>query len=269
MKWQRVAAVAAVLLLAGSLFAPAADQAVLELIQTIPLKGKPGKLDHLIVDSKGERLFLANKVNNTIDVVDLKAGKPVFQIKSQSGVQGLAYAADLNRLYAGLGTGGSSSIPSGGVCVERATRELGKQLKNLAAEALETSAGDLEIGNGVRYDPRTHTIYVAHAEKALGVIDGQTLEQKADIDLPGSAEGFEVDSSRPRLYLSMPNPCEVVEIDTDKNTILQHYPIKMAGAAHPLALDEAMQENRIQPGNLVTMCGFGAGLAWGTALMRW
>ena len=37
----------------------------------------------------------------------------------------------------------------------------------------------------------------------------------------------------------------------------------------PLALDEAMQEGRIKPGNLVMMSGFGAGLAWGTALLRW
>jgi 3-oxoacyl-[acyl-carrier-protein] synthase-3 len=36
-----------------------------------------------------------------------------------------------------------------------------------------------------------------------------------------------------------------------------------------MALDEAMQEGRVQPGNLVMMSGFGAGLAWGTALMRW
>jgi 3-oxoacyl-[acyl-carrier-protein] synthase-3 len=36
-----------------------------------------------------------------------------------------------------------------------------------------------------------------------------------------------------------------------------------------LALDEALSEGRIKPGNLVVLSGFGAGLAWGTALMRW
>src|SRR6516165_2598146 len=46
----------------------------LELVQTIVLQGKPGKLDHLIVDGKSGRLFLANKVNNTVDVVDLNEG---------------------------------------------------------------------------------------------------------------------------------------------------------------------------------------------------
>jgi 3-oxoacyl-[acyl-carrier-protein] synthase-3 len=37
----------------------------------------------------------------------------------------------------------------------------------------------------------------------------------------------------------------------------------------PLALDEAMAEERIKPGDRVVLSGFGAGLAWGTAVMRW
>ena len=42
-----------------------------------------------------------------------------------------------------------------------------------------------------------------------------------------------------------------------------------SGASIPLALDEAVREGRVQRGNLVLLCGFGAGLAWGTALLRW
>jgi len=42
-----------------------------------------------------------------------------------------------------------------------------------------------------------------------------------------------------------------------------------SAASIPLALDGALQENRIQPGDLVLMCGFGAGLTWGTGLFRW
>lgn len=37
----------------------------------------------------------------------------------------------------------------------------------------------------------------------------------------------------------------------------------------PLALDEAVAEGRIHRGDLILLCGFGAGLTWGTALMRW
>ena len=42
-----------------------------------------------------------------------------------------------------------------------------------------------------------------------------------------------------------------------------------SGASIPLAIDEAVAAGRIQRDDLVLLCGFGAGLAWGTALMRW
>lgn len=42
-----------------------------------------------------------------------------------------------------------------------------------------------------------------------------------------------------------------------------------SGASIPLALDEAVREGRLRRGDLVLLCGFGAGLAWGTSLLRW
>ncbi|MEM9585883.1 MAG: beta-ketoacyl-ACP synthase III [Planctomycetota bacterium] len=42
-----------------------------------------------------------------------------------------------------------------------------------------------------------------------------------------------------------------------------------SGASIPLALDEAVRAGKIRRGDLVLLCGFGAGLSWGTALMRW
>lgn len=42
-----------------------------------------------------------------------------------------------------------------------------------------------------------------------------------------------------------------------------------SGGSIPLVLDEAVQAGRLSRGDLVVMCGFGAGLTWGTSLMRW
>lgn len=42
-----------------------------------------------------------------------------------------------------------------------------------------------------------------------------------------------------------------------------------SAASIPLALDEAVGDSRICPGDLVVMSGFGAGLTWGTLVMRW
>ena len=42
-----------------------------------------------------------------------------------------------------------------------------------------------------------------------------------------------------------------------------------SGGSIPLALDEAFQAGQINRGDTILMCGFGAGLTWGTSLFRW
>ena len=42
-----------------------------------------------------------------------------------------------------------------------------------------------------------------------------------------------------------------------------------SSASIPLALDEAYRAGRVRRGNYVLFSGFGAGLTWGTVLMRW
>jgi 3-oxoacyl-[acyl-carrier-protein] synthase-3 len=42
-----------------------------------------------------------------------------------------------------------------------------------------------------------------------------------------------------------------------------------SGGSIPIALDEAIADGRLRDGQLLVLSGFGAGLAWGTAVMRW
>ena len=49
---------------------------------------------------------------------------------------------------------------------------------------------------------------------------------------------------------------------------LQNYG-NISSATIPVGLDEAVGEGRIEPGSLVLMTAFGAGLTWGATLMRW
>jgi 3-oxoacyl-[acyl-carrier-protein] synthase-3 len=49
---------------------------------------------------------------------------------------------------------------------------------------------------------------------------------------------------------------------------LDRYGNTSAGSV-PLALDEALAEGRLKRGQFAILSGFGAGLTWGTALMRW
>lgn len=113
------------------------------------------------------------------------------------------HQGDTDEIATGLGTGGSASIPSGGVSVERATRELGQKLKEIAAQALEASAGDLEISEGVvRISGTDRSISFADLAKRPGA-DPSKLNASATF---ASADG------------TYPNGTHLAEVEIDPAT---------------------------------------------------
>lgn len=63
--------------------------------------------------------------------------------------------------------------------------------------------------------------------------------------------------------------CKTMGIDENKVfNNLDRYGNTSSGSI-PLALDQAQQEGRVKPGDLILFSGFGAGLTWCTVLMRW
>ena len=69
-----------VLIVSGSIFFQATPVFAqlgepLQLTQTIALPDVRGRIDHLDIDLDGGRLFVAALGNNTVDVVDLRAGR--------------------------------------------------------------------------------------------------------------------------------------------------------------------------------------------------
>ena len=110
---------------------------------------------------------------------------------------------DTDKIATGLGTGGSASIPTGGVSVERATRELGGKLKEIAAEALETSAGDLEISNGM--------IRIAGTDRSISFADLAKRPGADPSKLNASATFAQADGT-------YPNGTHLAEIEIDPAT---------------------------------------------------
>jgi DNA-binding beta-propeller fold protein YncE len=200
--------------------ATAAEPATLELLQTIPLKGVAGRLDHVAIDRAHGRLFVANLSNNSLDIVDLKAGKLIKQILDQKKIQGIAYSPELDRIYVGNGTAGTCNVFDG--------RDY-QLLKSIP----------LPGADNVRYLPGRRLVYVGHAEKKLTALDAETYETKATIELPGRPEGFQLGTKRPLLYMNTVEPTRLVVVDTVKNEARHSYPLKLADRAYPLAVDEA------------------------------
>ena len=86
-----------ILLAAASLMWPATVVAQtvvgapLVLEAKIPLGQVSGRIDHLGIDVKRQRLFVAELGNNSLGVVDLAAGKVLRTIAGLSEPQGVAY----------------------------------------------------------------------------------------------------------------------------------------------------------------------------------
>ena len=82
----------------------------LRLEKTIDLPDVQGRIDHLTIDLKGEKLFVAALGNNTVEVIDIKAGRRAKTIAQLQEPQGVLYVAETNRLYIANGKDGSVRV---------------------------------------------------------------------------------------------------------------------------------------------------------------
>ena len=60
-----------------TVYAHAGEPTPLRLVQTIHLRNVEGRIDHMAVDRKDQRLFIAALGNNTVEALDLRAGKRI------------------------------------------------------------------------------------------------------------------------------------------------------------------------------------------------
>jgi 3-oxoacyl-[acyl-carrier-protein] synthase-3 len=86
---------------------------------------------------------------------------------------------------------------------------------------------------------------------------GATIED-VDVYVPHQANVRIIDHATKKL--GIPSDRVVTNVERYGNT---------SSGSIPLALAEAQADGRLQPGKLVLMTGMGAGLTWGSALMRW
>src|ERR1700722_8920326 len=99
--------VAATFLIAsGVTFSQEGGKQSLRLVQTISLPNVKGRLDHMDVDVKGKRLFVAGLENGTFEIVDLQAGKWSRSLPGFKKSQGSLFVPGLNKLFLASGDDG-------------------------------------------------------------------------------------------------------------------------------------------------------------------
>jgi DNA-binding beta-propeller fold protein YncE len=210
-----------VALLAIGLDVQAQESSPLRLVQTIPLPNVEGRIDHLAVDVKGQRLFIAALGNNTVEVVDLRAGKRTQSITGVREPQGVSFIAESNKLFVANGKSGACDVFDG------SSLERVKSIK-LADDA-----------DNVRYDALAGRVYVGYSDGALGIIDVASGDRVGEIKLKGHPESFQLEKSGPRIFVNIPTANQIAVVDREKRVVIAAWPTGDATANYPMALDEA------------------------------
>ncbi len=158
------------------------------------------------------------------------AGAVVMEAVPEQGFIGFELGAD--------GAGGESLwLPGSGSRIfddpERFVKMNGREVFKFATRILVKSAQDVMERCGVTIDDVD--VYVPH-QANMRIIDHATKK------------------------LGVPSEKVVINVDRYGNT---------SSGSIPLALADAAQDGRLKPGKLVLMTGMGAGLTWGSALIRW
>jgi DNA-binding beta-propeller fold protein YncE len=202
----------------------------LVLESRIALPNVKGRIDHLSVDLKGQRLFVAAVDNHTLEVIDLKSGQRIHTITGLAEPQGVFYDESTNHLFVACALDGVTKMFDGTTFQVLATVKFPDDADN------------------IRYDTRNRNVIVGYAgakqlrkreagSGGLGFLgfDGKKI---ADIVIDAHPESFQLEKTGSRLFVNVPEKKEIEVIDVPKREILARWPVAQENN-FPMALDEA------------------------------
>jgi WD40 repeat protein len=191
----------------------------LKLEKTIQLLDVQGRIDHMSIDVKGQRLFVSALGNNTVEVIDLKAGKRANTISGLKEPQGVLFVANNGRLFV-------ASSKDGTV----------KMFDGTSLKLLKTIEYDDDADN-LRFDSNRQRVYVGSGDGALAELDtdgNKIAETKLDVH----PESFQLENNSPRIYVNLPKSRKIAVLDREKGTVLTTWGTGMSFNNYPMALDE-------------------------------
>jgi len=199
----------------------------LRLVQTISIPNVKGRLDHMDVDIKGKRLFVAGLENGTFEVVDLEAGKWVRSIPGFKKPQGALVVSEFNKLFVASGDDGMLRVFRGDT------------LELLDSIILEPGP------NRVVYEPNSKLVYVGYGGKdagkdygEIGIIDARRDKLVGDIRVVAHPSELLLDRAGTTLFVFISIANQLQVIDTKKRQVLSTWPVT---SQHPgdAAFDES------------------------------
>jgi len=174
----------------------ARDILPLQLEEQIPVPSVAGRIDHFSADAKRKRLFVSALGNNSLEVIDVFAGRVVHSIKGLAQPQGPLYVPAVDKLYVANAEDGKVRVYDGATYTLRKTIDFGKDPDNM------------------RYDEASKRVYVGFGEDdgGIGMIDPKTDERVGDVyKTEGHPESFQVEAKGEHIFANVPDAGNVVE----------------------------------------------------------
>jgi DNA-binding beta-propeller fold protein YncE len=202
-------------------FAFGAGEPALEPVATIHMPGVKGRIDHLAVDLKRHRLFVAALGNNTVEVLDVERHRHEKSLPGFGEPQGVLYLPEPDRLYVANGNGERLDILDGNsfASVKRITK--------------------LADADNVRYDAGAGKVVVGYGKGALQMLDPRSGEAAGEIRLPAHPESFQLERGGSRIFVNVPDARQIAVVDRSKRALAAAWDVPGARSNFPMTLDEA------------------------------
>jgi YVTN family beta-propeller protein len=209
---------------AGQASAQSADTGPLQLETKILLGDVRGRIDHMAVDLKRQRLFVAELGNDSLGVIDLANRKLIRTITGLKEPQGVGYEPSTDMLYVANAGDGSVRLFEG---------------------SDYNSAGRIELGSdadNIRVDAAAKQIFVGYGSGALAIIDSSTRKRVGDISLQAHPESFQIDPDTSQIFVNVPDARGIAVVDRVSQKQIGKWPLADRGANFPMALDHMRRE---------------------------
>jgi DNA-binding beta-propeller fold protein YncE len=195
------------------------DSPALQLEANIPLGDIRGRIDHMAVDLKRGRLFVAALGNGSLADVDLQTQRLERRIDGLPEPQGVGYDPVTDILYVANAGDGSVRLFTGTDLSPAGRIELGSDADN------------------IRVDSNAGRVFVGHGDGALAAIDAATHEKIASAPLKAHPESFQLDKDTDRVFINVPNAGLIDVVDRTSGKEITSWSTEGRGANFAMALD--------------------------------
>ncbi|UWU81559.1 hypothetical protein N2603_42775 [Bradyrhizobium huanghuaihaiense] len=197
-----------------------ADTSPLQFETKIVLGDVRGRIDHMAIDLKRQRLFVAELGNDSVGIVDLVNRKLSRRIPGLKEPQGVGYEPSTDTLYVANAGDGSVRLFEGNDFRPAGQIELGSDADN------------------IRIDPASNWIFIGYGSGALAIIDPATHSKIGDIPVKAHPEAFQIDPDTSQIFVNVPDAHGIAVVDRASQQQIGEWPVSDRGANFPMALDQ-------------------------------